>query len=187
MKTDSEISERTPGTSNEELIIGLISKNQPLLHDYIFALSGDLFLTDDILQETNLVLWRKACEYDPRKPFLPWARTIAWNQVRAATRDQSRDRLLFSEDIMLQLTEESNNTHAYAPSHKEIFLEQCILSLTQKQQDLLENHYQEELGLEEMARKFRRSQRSLAQHLYLIRQILKRCIQSKIAVARALK
>lgn len=83
--------------SAEERMIGLISKHQTVLHGYIFALIQDISRTDDILQETNLILWRKAAEYDASKPFLPWARSIAWYQVKAATRNLSRDRLVFSE------------------------------------------------------------------------------------------
>jgi len=28
---------------------------------------------DDVLQETNLVLWRKTADFDPAREFMPWA------------------------------------------------------------------------------------------------------------------
>lgn len=68
---------KQPTTHNaEERMIGLISRHQVVLHDYLFALIQDASRTNDILQETNLVLWRKADEYNASRPFLPWARTI---------------------------------------------------------------------------------------------------------------
>ena len=57
--------------TTEENIIGLITKNQGALRAYIYTLLPDPALVDDILQETNLVIWRKASEYDPARPFMP--------------------------------------------------------------------------------------------------------------------
>ena len=37
----------------------------------------------DVLQEANVVLWEKAHEYDPTRPFAPWAYRIAYLQVLA--------------------------------------------------------------------------------------------------------
>ncbi len=60
----------------------------------------------DVLQETNRVLWRKADAYDPARPFLPWALTIARFEVLAHRKRQSRDRLVFDDGLLGQIAEE---------------------------------------------------------------------------------
>lgn len=37
----------------------------------------------DVLQETDLVLWKKAADYDPARPFEPWAFRFAHWQALA--------------------------------------------------------------------------------------------------------
>ena len=84
----------------EERIVGLIARHQPEIHRYILSLMPDRMLADDVAQETNLVLWRTAAEYDPAQPFLPWALTIALYQVKAARRDAGRDRHVFDDSLV---------------------------------------------------------------------------------------
>ena len=173
--------------SAEERMIGLISKHQTVLHGYIFALIQDISRTDDILQETNLILWRKAAEYDACKPFLPWARSIAWYQVKAATRNLSRDRLVFSETTMQLLAEEAEEMDVYLPTQQEIALADCISILSPKQQELIKGRYLEGLGVNTLAARLRRSAASVSQALYVIRDNLKKCVRLKMTSATSLK
>ena len=36
---------------------------------------------EDLLQETAKVLWKKFGDYDPKLPFLPWAKAFARYEV----------------------------------------------------------------------------------------------------------
>lgn len=168
-------------------MVGLISKHQTLLHSYIFALIQDASLVDDILQETNLVLWRKAAEYDIDQPFLPWARSIAWYQVKAATRNMSRDRLLFSESTMSLLASQAEEQETYLPTQQEIALSECISSLSPKQQELVRFRYVEGLGVNTLSKQVNRPASSLSQALYTIRKVLKKCVHMKMTTATSLK
>lgn len=173
-------------TNAEERMIGLITKHQVVLHDYVFALIQDASCTDDVLQETNIVLWRKATEYDASLPFLPWARSIAWHQVKAATRDASRDRLVFSEETMQLLADESEEDNLYLPTQREISLADCISLLTDKQQQMVKNRYLEGLSVEAMASQLKRPASSISQALYMVRNNLKKCVQLKTAISNIL-
>ena len=54
----------------------------------------------DVLQETNLVLWRRAHEFDTEKTFTALAYRVAYIQVLAHRKKQAHDRHIFnfSED-----------------------------------------------------------------------------------------
>ena len=70
----------------QENLLALITRHQAALHAYILSPLPNQAKADDVLQETNLVLWRKAADYDQAMPFMPWACRIAWfGSVRHAT------------------------------------------------------------------------------------------------------
>src|SRR4051812_13542352 len=81
-------------------VVQHITACQAALYAYVCSLLGTSAGAADVLQEANLVLWEKAMEYDPERPFLPWARRIAHFQVLAYRKRQSREKLLFDDDLL---------------------------------------------------------------------------------------
>ena len=63
---------------------------QSQLYAYICSLTGNSIAAQNVLQEANLVLWDKAGDYDPSRPFLPWAYTFAYMQVLAWRKKRRR-------------------------------------------------------------------------------------------------
>lgn len=84
------------------------AEHQNRLFGYILSLLGDRHRAADVVQETNLVLWRKADGFLPGKEFLPRAFAIARFQVLAHLRDQKRDRFLLDTRLDEILSEESH-------------------------------------------------------------------------------
>jgi RNA polymerase sigma-70 factor (ECF subfamily) len=80
---------------------------QSRLYAYICSLLGEAAGARDVLQETNLALWDKAQEYDPDRPFVPWAYKVAYLQVLAYRKRCSRSRLLFDEQLVSELAEQA--------------------------------------------------------------------------------
>jgi RNA polymerase sigma-70 factor (ECF subfamily) len=56
-----------------ESLIRLLTQHQEGLYRYVFALVPHEDDAEDVLQNTNVALYRKSDQYDPGKPFLPWA------------------------------------------------------------------------------------------------------------------
>ena len=79
---------------------------QSALYAFITTLLGGAEGARDVLQETNLTLWKKAAEYDPRQPFLRWAYTFARFQAMAWRQKRARSRLVLDEALMEQVAEE---------------------------------------------------------------------------------
>src|SRR5574344_2386568 len=82
-----------------------LTKAQFDLKLYIFSLLGDTPDAMDVLQETNLDIWRKAATYDPSRPFLPWARTLAHFQVLKYRQTNQRAKLVFDDALFESITE----------------------------------------------------------------------------------
>ena len=94
-------------TDHTELFVQPLTENQNRLYGYVYSLLGDHGRAEDVLQETNLVLWRKIAEFDQARPFLPWAFGIVRFQVLAQLRDNKRDRLLLDSNLGELLSEEA--------------------------------------------------------------------------------
>src|SRR5687767_1685246 len=82
------------------LVVRHVTSCQSALYAYGCALLGTSTGAADVLQETNVVLWEKAGEYDHDRPFLPWAYRVAHFQVLAYRKRLSRDKLVFDDELL---------------------------------------------------------------------------------------
>jgi RNA polymerase sigma-70 factor (ECF subfamily) len=164
----------------EERIVGLIARHQADLHRYILSLMPDRMLAEDVLQETNLILWRKAAEYDAGRPFLPWALAVAFFQVKAARRDAGRDRHVFDDSLVEILAAEQRETEAGAQD-METALEACLRELPERQRHLILARYQPGASVQDLAAEHRQTPTALSLALLRIRKALEGCIERKLA------
>lgn len=72
---------------------------------YIYCLVHDFNDTEDLYQQTCLVMWRKFDEYEQGTQFLQWALRIAHFEVTNSLR-QRRRRAQFSQEFLAELSAE---------------------------------------------------------------------------------
>lgn len=166
----------------EEMIVGLIARHQPEIHRYILSLLPDRMLADDVAQETNLVLWRKAAEYDPAQPFLPWALTVALYQVKAARRDAGRDRHVF-DDSLVELLAAEHGDPEEARMNLDQALESCLRELPEKQRQLILARYAPGASVRDLAAARKQTPTATSLVLLRIRKALELCIERKLAAS----
>lgn len=165
---------------SQENLIALITRHQAALHAYILGLLPNRSRADDVLQETNLVLWRKAADYDPSKPFLPWACGIARFQVKAANRDATRDRHVFDPQLLeLLATEEVPDLESTAAMDRA--LSECLEQLPGGKRELILRRYHPECSVHEMAASRQMTPGALSAQLHRIRQMLEQCVAGKLS------
>ncbi|MBA4067493.1 MAG: hypothetical protein C0501_28045 [Isosphaera sp.] len=70
-----------PGADRAEAFVRLFAGAEPEVYRYVFALVPDPDDARDVMQETAAALWRKFGEYDPARPFVPWACRFALTEV----------------------------------------------------------------------------------------------------------
>jgi len=156
-----------------------LTRAQFELRIYVVTLVGDPNDADDVLQETNLDLWKKAQTYDPSRPFLPWAKTLAWYQVLKYRTNRKRDRLIFSEQVLNAMAESLQGTQENGSDMLEA-LEGCVKKLSDRQRALLAAKYAERRSIEEMAGLFRHSTTAVASLLYRLRNLLHACVHKRV-------
>lgn len=163
-----------------ERFVELLTRHQSRLYAFVYSLVGDAELAQDVFQETNMVLWRKADEFDCNREFVPWAFAIAHNQVRAARQKLGRDRLLFDDEAMDRIADRFSQRSPRL-DERQIALASCIQMLPDQQRDLVTMRYQDGHSLEVIAERLSRTANSVAVAIHRLRQSLARCIESKLA------
>ncbi len=155
---------------------------QNQLYGYIYSLLRNAEAAWDVLQETNVVLWRKAAEYDVARPFLPWALGIAFNQVRAARTRLGRDKLMFHEDSTLEAISADwlAALDNQLPADVEIAMDGCLQRLPAKHREVVERHYRGGESLGAIAKTLSRTANAVGVMLHRIRLALAQCIDKAL-------
>ena len=165
--------------TNDEEFVQLLTKEQSYLLNYITTLLvGDVLAAENVLQETNLVLWRKSSEFTAGTSFRAWSRKVAHWQVLAYLRDIRRDRHVFSEALVEQLSSRDNE-FATEPETRGA-LRDCIKKLQQSQSELVAWRYEDSLPICTIAERAGRSEDAIRSALLRIRRSLLNCIESKL-------
>lgn len=151
------------------------------MYAYVFSLVGDHARTADIVQETNLVLWRKRDQYQTHRPFLPWASTFARFQVLAHLRDKSRDRLLLDADLAEQLSAQSGHQAEHFERLQTV-LGHCIGKLPEKNRVLVQRRYTDADSIGRIAAHTGQTESAVKVALMRIRKQLAKCVRGQLAV-----
>lgn len=156
-----------------------LTRAQGDLFVYLSALTGSAEAARDVLQDTNLTLCREAGRYDPSRPFLPWARSVAYYQVLNWRKRQLRERLVFDdallEDVAAVLEREPAVPHAQLDA-----LEGCLKKLPERMRALFESRYTGGMSVNALAEASGRAPNAVAASLYRIRQLLSACVEETL-------
>jgi len=163
-----------------EQFVRQLTECQTRLYGYVYSLLGDHSRTADVVQETNLVLWRKIGEFEPGKPFLPWAFAIARFQVMAHLRDKKRDRLLLDADLAEALSSEVER-HAEKIDSVRSALRACMQLLTPEHRGLVESRYLREMPVADVAAAASRTTGAVKVALLRVRRQLADCVQQRLS------
>jgi RNA polymerase sigma-70 factor (ECF subfamily) len=174
----SDPRDATRGRTGE--FVQLLTGAQSRLYAYICSLLGEAAGARDVLQETNLALWDKAREYDPARPFLPWAYRVAYLQVLAYRKRCARSRMVFDEQLVSELAEEAAHGDADLDLRLEA-LGHCLDKLPGHRREMLDRRYQRGESVDQIARGLRKAPNVVAASLYRIRKVLHECIEARIA------
>lgn len=160
--------------------VQLLTGAQSRLYAYICCLVGESADARDVLQETNLALWDKAGEYDPDRPFLPWAYRVAYLQVMAYRKTRSRSRLVFDEELIGELAELAA-VRATDLDRRLEALGDCIDKLPGPRREMIDRRYRDGDSVDEIAERLSKGSNVVAASLYRIRKVLMECIESRLA------
>ncbi|MEK0447100.1 MAG: hypothetical protein RLZZ399_2421 [Verrucomicrobiota bacterium] len=170
-----------PAQENIRQVQLLFVRHQSAIRAFVRALQPSLFDADDILQETFLILTRKADSFEPGSNFVAWACSVARLKVLEDLRKKRRSSAL-TEAALEALAAE-------APAEeitelREATLNGCLQGLGAKASELLWRKYVGRQTSEEMAEGLRMTPLAVRVALSKARALLRDCVSIKLQRAR---
>lgn len=165
--------------------VAQVTRYQSALRAYIISLMPGLDGVSDVLQETNLVLWKKRKTFKPGTNFRAWACAIARFEVIAHRRKLLRQGVSMLDEELAEQLADHCETDPEEADERLIALECCLERLGDKERNLIEHRYASHASLSEYAAQCQRPVGSLRVTLFRIRAALKKCINSHLATERS--
>lgn len=162
--------------------IRLYSHAYPAIYGFVLSLVPGSPEADDLVQQTSLVLWRKFDEFAAGSNFTAWACQIAKFEVLNHLRSRSRDRHVFSEELIQQLAVEHAEEAERLEAERHA-LDECLGRLPAQDRKLLHDCYADGTTLREVAERVGRTPNSLYKWLNRVREALLQCINLRLGEA----
>ncbi len=168
------------GGPKVERFAQLLAKCQRRVFLYALGLVHSAADAEEVLQQTNLVLWRKFDRYEPGTDFGRWACRIAYYEVLKFRERRGREERLFSSDFVERLAVESESAMGVWDARREALV-RCLKKLTERDRQLVLGRYQENATTRSVAEALGRSIQGTRKSLHRIRMALLACIERTLA------
>ncbi len=163
-----------------EEFIELLTGAQGPVFGYIMSLIHDSTKAKDVLQETNITLWRKAADFESGTNFTAWACRTAYFHVLNQRRKLSREQLVFDDDVLDYLAERQEE-RVEGTDHRITALRGCLDKLPERQRNLVDRRYHPGASVQAIAADDGKSEGAVSQSLYRIRAALQQCVEKQLA------
>lgn len=156
--------------------ISKLTASQGRIRAFVVSLMPGSSEVGDVVQETNLTLWKSQARYRVGTNFLAWAFTIARLKVlHHRTRVKRRGHVLISDALLDMLANELPTTDDHDTYLNA--LESCKSKLTENQRELIDVRYEPGKSLESYAQQTGRRASALRVSLMRTRTVLRECIE----------
>jgi len=176
--TDTRFADFSP--THVERFIRLFTRHEPRVFGYILSLLGDPQAAEDVLQETNLVLWKKFDQFGEGTNFFAWACRIARLEVLAHCRRVKRDRLTLTNEF-LEVVATDTESMADELQRRRRHLYACLQKLRPTDRDLIQRRYGGEANTKAVAEQVGRPLEGVYKAIQRIRRALLECVSRGMA------
>ncbi|QDT37744.1 sigma-70 family RNA polymerase sigma factor [Stratiformator vulcanicus] len=159
--------------------IGLFTKSQRRLYLFILSQVGRPNDAEEILQETNIVIWRKASKFELGSNFFAWASRIAVYEVLKHRERKGRDKLHFSPEFVESITEEAEAISLVYEERRKA-LATCLEKLRPNDRELITRRYAPGKSGKDIAETLGRPVNAVYQSIGRVRRQLLECINREV-------
>ncbi|MES2658732.1 MAG: sigma-70 family RNA polymerase sigma factor [Verrucomicrobiota bacterium] len=174
--------ESNENVAGEAEFVCEIARHQGALHAFIISMIPGLDGVEDVLQETNIVLWNKRGTFEPGTNFRAWAFSIARYKAMNHRQKRARQGMEVLSDDLLELLSSEFEERADQVDDRVRALEKCLRRLNTPEMDLIEQRYYSGTTMDHLAERSNRSLDSLRVTLFRIRAALRKCINAELAL-----
>lgn len=158
--------------------VALWAAHSPGIYSYIYSLVANWADTDDVFQETSIILLEKFDEFEPGSNFLAWACKVAYFKSL-----QCLERRIHPEPISEDLLQSIGNSQQQLLGESDtrlVALSACMEKLSGRDRELLKLRYQMNGEVKSIAARTGRSPNVIYKSLRRIHETLLYCIRQRL-------
>ncbi len=140
------------------------------------SLVGNPDQANDIMQETNIVLWQKADTFELGTNFPAWMMRVAHFQVLAHRQRITRQRWVFDDETIALLAAEVEERDNLLDEQTRI-MHGCLAHLNDRHRTVLQARYTDGVELDSLAARFNMKVNAIKQLLFRARAALIECVR----------
>jgi len=165
----------TAQNGDESAFAELVKENLPLIYRYLFRLTGNEAVAEDLAQETFVRVWKNLSRFDTEKPFRPWLYRIARNCAYDFLRKKNTvpfSYLSESEQLKLESLPDANVSPVENAEKTETttFVNTLLSELSEIEREILTLHYLDELSVPEIAEILKKPEETIRTRLRRARE-----------------
>ena len=173
--------ESDPEEEFDAEMMGLIAAHQNDLLAFLRSLIPSEQDPEDVLQNANIVLWRKRKQFELGTNFKAWSFSVARWEALSCLKDAKRKNwLLFDSEIASLVEEDMYGQARTRWSEWGEELDLCLGMISEKNNQLLRDRYERGMTVEECAKKWNRSEGGLRVTLHRLRLSIRQCMEKKM-------
>ena len=161
--------------------IRLFTANEPRLRGFAMSLIPNRADAEDVLQQANLVLWKKFDQFQLGTNFFAWASRIVYLESRDFRKRKLRSRVRFGNEFLEQVATEAAEMGDEL-GDRERLLGDCVDRLKADDRELLRMRYESDSEPAGIADTLGRSVEAIYTALSRVRRKLMDCVDRKIGL-----
>ena len=168
---------------DRQQLMTLLMENRQRIFGFIYSLVHHRDDAEDILQDSTLKMWEKFDEFQLGSDFLAWANQIAYYYVKNFRRTQSRDKVVFDDALLDEVSSKVSRLVSDDPSRLSA-LSECLDTLPAPERKMILARYEPDGGVPLAAEVSGRSVPTTYKSLGRIRKVLFDCISNKLKLGK---
>lgn len=161
------------------IFLELLTSHERALSLYVHGLVPRDSEAEDILQQTKLLLWKHFEDFTLGTHFLAWARKTAFHQILTHRRHKKREHLPLEEEALEALGHAVSELAEDSSARQEA-LRACLAKLPTEHRQMIDLRYFEELEIDQIADRIRRTDGAVYRALSRVRMNLMQCVQKQM-------
>ena len=160
--------------------IKLLTSHQVRLRAFALSLIPHWADAEEVIQEANLVMWRKFDQFRPGSSFFSWSCKIIHLTAKDFRKRQGRSKICFGDEFMQQVADQTEQMEDEL-AEREQMLNQCLSKLKEKQRQMLHLRYQQGQTVERIAMILGSTAKAIYQALSRVHKALFDCVERRMA------
>ena len=156
------------------------TRHQGQIRAYVGTFLPGFADTEDVMQETAVVLWKKFSELDADENFLPWARRVAYYEICKFCRENKGVSLPYDAQLMERIAATYQGMTDELDERRQA-LDECLKKLRTRDRELIDLCYRTSESVKTISAEIGRPVDAVYHSLGRIRRTLLGCIDRNLA------